>query len=319
MPATASFPKPLDRLNPAELAWKRTAGRLTSLSLGELSRSMTRRGFEWLLPVVLSRTTDPLWPDPGASIERRIEVEIYDTRVRATLSMIVHKMIACSLLYPRLFVLSPNLRIERRERGATGRHLYEFTQLDFELRDASSQEVRGLVDGLLAGLARSLRRTSRRELERLGTLRRLESVRVPFRQFRWGELVREYGREWEESLAERTDGPAWITGIPREFYDFEDPVSGEWDNYDLFLPKVGEVLSGARREWKYDRLRAKMRRDGVDPAGFRTLLDLARRGRLAPTAGAGLGVERVVRWITGAKHIGLVQPFPRVPGSVQEL
>ena len=39
-------------------------------------------GFEWFLPVMLSRTTDPLWPDPGASIEKRIELEIYGERVR---------------------------------------------------------------------------------------------------------------------------------------------------------------------------------------------------------------------------------------------
>lgn len=320
MPRTASsVPRPLDRSPATELAWKRTAGRVTTLTLEQLTRSMTRRGFEWLLPVVLSRTTDPLWPDPGASIERRLEVGIYDTTVRATLSMIVHKMVACSLLYPRLFVLSPNLRIERRERSATGRHLYEFTQLDFELRGARSADVHRLVDAVVVELTRALRRRASPELRRLGTLDCLARVRAPFPRYRWAQLLREYGDGWEESLTDRLDGPAWVKGIPREFYDFEDPASGEWDNYDLFLPRVGEVLSGARREWRYERLRAKMRRDGVDPSGYRTLLELARRRRLAPTAGAGLGVERVLRWATGARHIGLVQPFPRVPGSVQDL
>jgi len=30
-------------------------------------------------------------------------------------------------------------------------------------------------------------------------------------------------------------------------------------------------------------------------------------------------MERLVGWISGVKHIAECQPFPRVPGSVQEL
>jgi asparaginyl-tRNA synthetase len=48
-----------------------------------------------------------------------------------------------------------------------------------------------------------------------------------------------------------------------EFYNFEDFEKGEWDNYDLLLPKYGEVLSGARREWEYSKIVRKMERDGV--------------------------------------------------------
>ncbi|MEM0376034.1 MAG: asparagine synthetase, partial [Nitrososphaerota archaeon] len=74
-------------------------------------------GFEWFLPVMLSRTTDPLWPDPGASIEKRIELEIYGERVRTMQSMIVHKRVLVSLGPEKFFILSPNIRIEKRERA----------------------------------------------------------------------------------------------------------------------------------------------------------------------------------------------------------
>ncbi|RLF03791.1 MAG: asparagine synthetase, partial [Thermoprotei archaeon] len=107
--------------------------------------------------------------------------------------------------------------------------------------------------------------------------------------------------------------------IPREFYDYEDFETGRWDNYDLYLPGLGEVLSGARREWEYDKIVRKMERDGVRKENYALLLKLAREGKLRPTAGAGIGVERLVAWIVGARHVAEVQPFPRIPGIVYEL
>ena len=111
----------------------------------------------------------------------------------------------------------------------------------------------------------------------------------------------------------------WVTNIPREFYDFEDFTTGRWDNYDLFLPKFGEVLSGAKREWEYSKILKKIERDNVSKSNFALLLKLAKQGKIKPSAGAGIGMERLVGWATGVKHIGDVQPFPRVPGTVNEL
>ena len=106
-------------------------------TLKSLTNTFVDEGFQWLLPVALSQSTDPLWPDPGASIEKRIEVDIYGKPVRTTASMIIHKLVASSTAYPKLFILSPNIRIEKAERAKTGKHIYEFTQLDFEARDAT--------------------------------------------------------------------------------------------------------------------------------------------------------------------------------------
>lgn len=314
----AVTPAPLEKLGARELARKREVGKVSTAALAYLTGALTRRGFDWLLPVVFSKSTDPLWPDPGASIEKRIEVEVYGETVRTTQSMIIHKLVACSTAYPRLFVLSPNVRIERRERGATGWHTFEFTQLDFEIRNASSGDVRKLVEEVVAGLVRHLR-------ERKGVLSSLRNgggIRVPslpFRVYERNDLVERFGPAWEAALPRRIAEPVWVTDIPREFYDFEDPATGSWDNYDLFVPEHGEVLSGSRREWEYGRIRGKLERDGVRKENYALLLRLAREGRLKPSAGGGLGVERLVGWIVGASHIGEVQPFPKVPGVVYDL
>jgi len=312
-------PGPLEALAPRELERKRRVGTISTEVLSYLTASFTARDFEWLLPVVLSKSTDPLWPDPGASIEKRVETEIYGATVRTTLSMIIHKLVACSTAYPRLFILSPNVRIEKRERKATGWHSYEFTQLDFEIRNGTFGTVRRLVEEVLAGLVIHLRRSVREELEELGAYRGIKPLKTPFRVFDREVLSADYGQEWELKLPGEIREPVWVTNIPREFYDFEDPETRRWDNYDLVVPDYGEVLSGAKREWEFTRISAKMERDGVRKENYSLLLKLAEERRLKPSAGAGIGVERLVSWLVGARHIGEVQPFPKVPGVVYDL
>lgn len=313
----AALPGPLEDLTEHELEKKRQISRVSTAALSYFARALTRRGFEWLLPVVFSKSTDPLWPDPGASIEKRVEAEIYGETVRTTQSMIIHKLVACSTAYPKLFILSPNVRIEKRERRATGWHTYEFTQLDFEIRGAAFGDVRRLVESAIAGLV-SLARAKNLLLP-FGRESDIAAAATPFKVVDREDLTREHGSAWEDVLPGAIRQPVWVTNIPREFYDFEDPSTGRWDNYDLFVPKYGEILSGARREWEYGRIRGKMERDGVKRENYALLLRLAREGRLRPSAGAGIGIERLVGWLVGAGHIGEVQPFPKVPGSVYEL
>lgn len=288
-------------------------------TLRNLTNKFVDSGFQWLLPVALSQSTDPLWPDPGASIEKRIEVDIYGHQVRTTASMIIHKLIASSLVYPKLFILSPNIRIEKAERAKTGKHIYEFTQLDFEVQDATSKDVFALVEDALIGLVASLKRDMKSELTALCRCDTLQVPRRGFKVYDKVDLEAEYGANWEAELAATIADPVWVTNIPREFYDFEDFATGRWDNYDLFLPQFGEVLSGAKREWEYSKILKKIERDGVRKENYSLLIKLAKEGKIKPSAGAGIGVERLVGWIAGVKHIAETQPFPRVPGTVHQL
>jgi asparaginyl-tRNA synthetase len=317
---TIQIPKPLDQLTEVELERKVAIGRVMTHTLQSLTSTFVDNGFQWLLPVALSQSTDPLWPDPGASIEKRIEVDIYGKTVRTTASMIIHKLIASSLAYPKLFILSPNIRIEKAERAKTGRHIYEFTQLDFEARDATSKDVFALVETAICTLVKSLKRDMKDELTALCRCDTLKTPKAPFKIFDRLEVEAKYGADvWEAGLAEGISEPVWVTNIPREFYDFEDFKSGKWDNYDLFLPKFGEVLSGAKREWEYPKIFKKIERDQVNKENYALVLKLAREGRLKPTAGGGIGIERLVGWATGVQHVAETQPFPRVPGTVHDL
>ena len=311
---------PLEKLSKEDLQRKTNISKVMTETLRYLTGELSSQDFNWLLPVVFSKITDPLWPDPGASIEKRVEVEIYDQTVRTTASMIIHKLVSCSLAYPKLFLISPNIRIEKRERKSTGWHGYEFTQLDFEIRNASSKQIRSVVEGWVIGLVRNLKRRSKKELSSLGAFSQLEIPKRPFKVYDADLLKKKYGdADWEKGLLSEIEQPVWVTNIPREFYDFQNLETGKWDNYDLFVPKYGEVLSGAKREFEYQKILTKMERDGIKPENYQLVLDLAKDGKLKPTAGGGIGLERLVCWLTKARYLSEVTPFPRVPGIVYDL
>ncbi|MCL7402543.1 MAG: asparagine synthetase A [Thaumarchaeota archaeon] len=292
--------------------------KIQSKVLKTMTDILLGKGFQWILPVILAKSTDPLWPDPGYSIEDRIEVEVYGTRVKTMQSMIVHKRVLVSLGPEKIFILSPNIRIESRKRMITGKHLYEFTQLDLEVAYAKMKDIFTLFEELIVKSIEVIKKEMREELELLS--RDLRIPTAPFRVYKRAELEKEYGDSWEEEISRTSKDPVWVTDIPRQFYDFQDFETGEWRNYDLILPEgYGEVLSGAEREYEYEKILKKIERDGLRKDDYRLILDLAEKKLLKPSAGAGIGVERFIQYICGLKHIGEVQPFPRIPGIVPDL
>jgi len=265
------------------------------------------RGFKWLLPVMLSFVTDPLWPEPSSTQMSALEVEVYGKKMKVMHSMILHKQIAVAMGIDKLFILSPNVRIERAERD-DGHHAYEFTQLDFEIAGARMEEVMKLVEDFICETAESVRRIVKEKFDREICWQK------PFKVYTMAEVIEEFGSERELSKLESQ--PFWITDIAREFYDKEDEERpGHMRNYDLILPEgYGEVLSGGEREYKFEKIIAKLERANLEPSNFWPYLEIAKKGWLRPSAGAGIGIERLVRYFTGMPHIEDVQVFPRVPG-----
>jgi asparaginyl-tRNA synthetase len=85
---------------------------------------------------------------------------------------------------------------------------------------------------------------------------------------------------------------------------------------DVLVPKVGEIIGGSQREERLDVLEGRMREQGLNPQDYWWYLDLRRFGTV-PHSGFGLGVERVLLFITGMGNIRDVIPFPRTPGSAE--
>ncbi|MEN3010858.1 MAG: asparagine synthetase A [Candidatus Bipolaricaulaceae bacterium] len=284
---------------------------VTSVVLGACREFLAKEGFVELLPVILAPVTDPLRTTPEWAT-----VAAYGRTWYLTRSMIFHKQAAVRV-HPKIFCFSPNVRLEPPERAQTGRHLFEFVQLDLEVRGATREEVMDLGERLLLYVLSEVRRECGKALRSWG--RELPEYARPFPRIPWHEAHREFGADFETELSRRSQTPVWLVDFPidqREFYDREDPARpGILRDMDLIYPEgFGEALSGGEREYQPERIKDRIRRQGLSLEAYRPLLALAEEG-LLPSAGFGIGVERLVRFLCGFSHVAEARLFPRVPGK----
>jgi asparaginyl-tRNA synthetase len=84
---------------------------------------------------------------------------------------------------------------------------------------------------------------------------------------------------------------------------------------DILAPGIGEIIGGSQREDRLDVLDARMRASGLDPEHYQWYRDLRRYGSV-PHGGFGLGLERLLSYITGLGNVRDLIPFPRTPGNI---
>jgi len=274
-----------------------------------LHEYLYQEGLVQLMPVILSPVTDPLnHPVYDASIT------YHNRELQLTKSMILHKQIAiASLDVKGIYIVSPNVRLEKGVES--DRHLIEFSQLDIEFKGWSALEFRSFMEDMLVFVFTKVKKTCEKELEKLGSEIRIPQK--PFRIYSSRKLKSEFGSNFETQISQREDNLFWITDFEREFYDKEDPLrKGHYVNYDLFFPEgYQEALSGGERDYEYETLVRKIRQRGQDPKMFESYLEYARAGLLGPSAGGGLGIERLIRFLTKRAHIREVTLFPKVPNE----
>jgi asparaginyl-tRNA synthetase len=67
---------------------------------------------------------------------------------------------------------------------------------------------------------------------------------------------------------------------------------------------------GGQRVHDSEQLLQRIHDDNLDPANYSWYMDLRKWGSV-PHSGFGLGVERVIMWMTKQDHIRVTIPFPR--------
>ncbi|HIE23903.1 MAG TPA: asparagine synthetase [Candidatus Korarchaeota archaeon] len=289
--------------------------RVQTTMLKKIHDFMMSKGFLQLMPVITSKFTDPLAPDPVSGVVAIPKIRYYDQELVLTQSMLLHKQLALLTGADKIYIMSPNVRLERKERFSTGKHLFEFTQMDFEVAYGTMEQIMSLVEDLIIETIKAVKAERGEDLEFFE--RELRVPEKPFRVYTTQEMEERYGKDWEIPASRDHKEPFWVIDHDREFYDREDPDNpGHFRNYDLIYPEgFGEGLSGGEREWENDRIVRRIKEDGLSLDSYRDFIEIARRGLLKPSAGAGLGVERFLRFLVGARHIKDVQVFPRVPGE----
>jgi len=206
-----------------------------------LSGELRERGFIEISPVILSPITDPLnHPTSPATIN------CYGKNYSVTQSMIFHKQLALQTL-DRIFIFSPNVRLEAPDKSSSGRHLFEFTQLDLEVKNAKRENVMDLCEELLISVIKYVKKNCKQDLDLLS--RTVKTPKKPFKKITYSDAIKKYGADFEAIISKEHKEPVWIIDIPiksREFYDKEDPKRpGILLDMDLIYPEgYGEALSG---------------------------------------------------------------------------
>ena len=260
--------------------------------------------------MLLSPITDPLHHETYGGT-----VDYYGTPFQLTRSMILHKQLALRTL-PRIFCFSPNVRMEPAERAVHGRYLAEFVQLDLEVRNASRDDIMAIGEGLLVHVLEQVIGHCADELRLLG--REIRIPETPFERIPYAEAEREFGVPFDDRLSASLASPAWVIDFPRavrEFYDREDPSRPDTLlDMDLVYPEgFGEALSGGEREHTLPRIIQRLQQDGIEMDRFETYLEEVKRG-IPSSAGFGIGIERLTRFVAGLDRVEDARLFAKTPG-----
>ena len=247
---------------------------------------------------------------------------------------------ATALALGKVYTFGPAFRAEKSK---TRKHLTEFWMVEPEMAFFDINDDMDLAEDLVEYIVQTVLKTNMKELVLLERdIEKLEKIRRPFHRmsyddavewlqknniplkkkvdnqeieipFPWGE---DFGSPQEEAIMEQFDKPCIIHRYPSEvkaFYMKRDPNNDKVVlAMDMLAPeKGGEIIGGSQREDDEQLLLERIQRDNLPEDAFQWYLDLRRYGSV-PHSGFGLGVERVVKWITGAAHIREVIPFPRM-------
>jgi asparaginyl-tRNA synthetase len=157
----------------------------------------------------------------------------------------------------------------------------------------------------------------------------LEAIRKPFPRLTYTEAVpilREKGStiEWggdfgapeETIISELYASPVAVTHFPTAIKAFYMQPAPE--NPDVVLgvdflasEGYGEVIGGGQRIHDPDLLERRIAEHGLPREAYQWYIDLRKYGSV-PHSGFGMGLERMVSWICGIKHIRETIPFPRL-------
>ncbi|MBM7636432.1 asparagine--tRNA ligase [Streptococcus saliviloxodontae] len=226
----------------------------------------------------------------------------------------------------------------RAEKSKTRRHLTEFWMMDAEYPflthdeslDLQEAYVKALIQGVLDRAPQALE-TLERDVDALKRY-----VAEPFKRVSYDDAISllqdhesdedadyehlehgdDFGSPHETWISNYFGVPTFVCNYPASFKAFYmKPVPGNPERVlcaDLLAPEgYGEIIGGSERETDYDKLMARIDEEGLNPADYDFYLDLRKYGSV-PHCGFGLGLERMVTFVAGTKHIREAIPFPRM-------
>ncbi len=241
----------------------------------------------------------------------------------------------------KIYTFGPTFRAENSN---TTRHLSEFWMIEpemafFELADnmqLAERYLKRLIGDCLRDCAEDMAFFDK--MIQPGVLAALQLVLdKPFAHLSYTEAVDvllksgkkfEFPIHWgadlqaehERFLTEQhIQGPVILYDYPAAIKSFYMRINDDQKTVramDVLVPGIGEIIGGSQREERLDVLVERMKASGLREEDYWWYLDLRRFGTV-PHAGFGLGLERMIQYVTGMANIRDVIPFPRTPGNAE--
>lgn len=237
-------------------------------------------------------------------------------------------MEAAAMALGRVFSFGPTFRAEKSK---TRRHLIEFWMIEPEMAFVQHAESLEIQEQYVSYIIQSALKNCELELDTLGRdTSKLELVtgefpritydeaiellhKLDFDDIQWGD---DFGSPHETAIANHFDKPVFITEYPTAIKSFYmQPKPGRPEVVlcaDLIAPEgYGEIIGGSERIHDADLMLERVKEHGLDPEAYSWYLDITKYGDV-PHAGFGLGLERLVAYVTGVEHVRETIPFPRL-------
>lgn len=242
--------------------------------------------------------------------------------------------------FRKIYTFGPTFRAENSN---TKRHAAEFWQIEPEISFADLFDAMDLAEDMIKYVAAFVLKNHMTEMqffeERIqkGVIERLTKVRdSEFKRLQYTDAIEllqksgmkfEYEPVWgialqtehEKYLADEVfHSPLFVYDYPKDVKAFYMRLNDDGKTVaatDLLVPGIGEIIGCSQREERLDVLVDRMNELEMKIEDYDWYIDLRKYGT-TKHAGFGLGLERLLMYITGMENIRDVQPFPRTPGSI---
>jgi len=228
--------------------------------------------------------------------------------------------------HSRVFDFGP---VFRAEKSKTRRHLTEFWMMDAEMAWADHEDNLKAQEELISHVVQKVLELNMIELQILERdIESLQKIKVPFIRMTHAEAVaklnklgsdikanEDLGGDDETLLTSDLGVPVFVTHWPAEIKAFymkrsDDGKLALCD--DMIAPEgYGEIIGGSQREDDYETLLQRINEHKLPVKEFQWYLDIRKYGSV-PHSGFGIGLERLVGWMCGTKHVRETIPFPRM-------
>lgn len=240
----------------------------------------------------------------------------------------------------KIYTFGPTFRAENSN---TPRHAAEFWQVEPEVAFAKLPDIIEIAQSMIkyiikavidecpeelaffekafeAGLREKLRKVVDSDFVVLDYAEAIKILEKSGEKFQypveWGlDLQSEHERYITEKVFNK---PVFVTNYPKKiksFYMKQNDDGLTVAATDLLVPGVGEIIGCSEREADYEKLKQAMIDRNMNLEDYTGYLDLRKYGSV-PHSGFGLGLERIMMYVTCIGNIRDVQLYSRTAGDL---